>query len=115
MADYFHEAGCLLKTDGEQVLLIARWGPYALMADGTPVEILRIQEWGEPPFGEWVAFHKLSPPLGEKAVDFLTGMENLLLLQEYTLDMENVWAACLAFASAAALHGSMIKNIFDLT
>jgi hypothetical protein len=114
MSFYFHEAGSLLSEDGQQQLLIARWGPYALLADGKPVKIGRIQEWPESPFGEWIVYSKANPPTAEDARDFLSGMEAALLLDNNSLDMETVWTACLAFASAASVHGLYLREVLQL-
>lgn len=106
---YFHDAGCLASQDGPR-LLIARWGPYGVLADGTPVEIHRIQEWPDSVFGEWTAFTKADPPPEARAPDFLAGMEAVLLLEPRALDMESVFVACQAFAGAFALHGAFLRG-----
>lgn len=112
MSFYFQDAGYLSvdRAGASPLLLIARWGPYGVLADGTPVEIHRIQEWPDSIFGEWTAYSKAHPPIEAKARDFLEGIEAALLLESYALNMENVFVACQAFAMAFAVHGAWLRN-----
>jgi hypothetical protein len=114
MSFFFEAAGSVTCPEGGgQLLLIVRWGDYGILADGTPVQILRLQEWPESPYGEWIRFTRQSPPQEDLARDFLIAMEAAMLLDEKSLDMESVWSACQAFANATSVHTAFLNHHFN--
>jgi len=101
---FFHEdAGCLIpqkQSNLAPVLLIARCGTLALLANGNLVRLHRPDEWSAGMYGEWSAIDMKCQGSENETRILLEETESMLLLHVKSLSQETLAVACLVWAQS---------------